>query len=204
MAKKKTTPKKKASRKKVSTPKTVKSLDTQTEAEICALYKRVVKKPLHDHKHEELIRQIREVYKAKGIIEEQSQALIISPSMKKAGFKKGQTVNYTFNYDFNNEEITQKAEQLASACIERNKITDEKKHVNSEYQAKIDAKTSEINILSGHIESGFEKRTAACQMFKDFDKGFKYYFCNGKQVGEEKLNQHDYQMQADFEEGKGK
>lgn len=188
--------------KKKKTQKKVKNLNSLSEAQVIVIYKKVVKKPLHDHKHDELIRLIREEYKKQGIIEETITALIISPTMKKAGFKKGQTVNFTFNYEFNDKEITEKAEQLASACIERNRITDEKKHVMSEYSAKIDSKTSEINILSGHIEAGFEKRTQACQMFKDFDKGVKAYFFEGKQVGEEKLTQHDYQMQADFEEGK--
>lgn len=83
--KKKAPAKKKAS--KVKKPNTVKNLDLLTEAEVIEEFKKVVKAPPHDHKRDELTRLIREKYKEKGIVEEQSTALMISPSMKKAGFK---------------------------------------------------------------------------------------------------------------------
>jgi len=160
-----------------------------------------VGEPLRDHKRPELIRRIREKYKEKGIVE---KGVNLLPALIVKGKKKPkfQTVNFTFNYEFNEKEIIEKAEQLADARIECNKIEEEKKMVTSDFKAKIDAKQAAINMLAGHIQNGFEKITKACQMTKDFNRGLKFYFYEGKNVGEEKLTAHDYQLQADFEEGK--
>lgn len=196
--KKKAAPKKAAAKKK--TKKFIKNLDGMNDAEVCKTYKRIVKKPLHDHKRDELIKQIREVCKAKDIAEQsQSSALTVIKKGKKQK-QKFQTVNWTFNNKFTKDEILQKAEQLASARIECNALDEEKKTVASDYKAKIDAKQAEINMLAGHIQHGFEKLTKACQMHKNFDTGFKVFYYEGKEVGQEKLTARDYQLQAEFEE----
>lgn len=199
---KKATKKKAAPKKAKTTKKFIKNLDSMSKADVEQLYKKIVKKPLHDHKQEELIKQIREVCKKKGIIEQStSTALAIVPKKPKVKKKEAlPKVNYTFDHEFNDKEISQKADQLADACIERNRLMDEKKHINSEFTAKIDAKISEINIISGHISHGYEKVTKTCDLVKDFDKGVRIYMFEGKEVGRDKLTAKDHQIDIPLEE----
>jgi hypothetical protein len=102
--------------------------------------------------------------------------------------------NYTFDYKFSKEELEDKSKQLALACEERNRLEDDKKSVMSDYKAKIDGKNAEINIVSGHINTGKERLTKTCDVVLDFDNGYKTYYWDGLKVGTEKLTKDDYQL----------
>lgn len=116
--------------------------------------------------------------------------------------KKNETItrkeNYNFRYQFTKEELEEKAKQLAKSCEERTSIEDEKKSVMSDFKAKIDSKTAEINHLSNNINSGYEYVTKTCEVEYDFEAGFKKYFYDGVQVGKEKMTSNDYQLEAEI------
>lgn len=104
--------------------------------------------------------------------------------------------NYNFKYKFSKEELEQKSKQLAMSCEERNKVEDQKKSVNSDFKSKIDSKNAEINIVSNHINTGYEWLTKTCDVQYDFDNGFKTFVYDGEIVGKEKMTPNDYQLKA--------
>lgn len=104
--------------------------------------------------------------------------------------------NYNFQYTFTQEEIKEKSKQLAKSCEERNSLEDDKKSVMSDFKAKIDSKSAEINVLSNHINTGHEWLNKTCDVEYDFDAGKKIYYWEGMRVGEEKMKSADYQLQA--------
>lgn len=101
-------------------------------------------------------------------------------------------------YAFTEAELQDKSKQLATACTEKQHIEDEKKSVNSDFKAKIDAKTSSINLLSNHISNGFEMRNVECEVEKDFEKGIKKYFYDGKEYDSVPLTALDRQAELNF------
>lgn len=110
--------------------------------------------------------------------------------------------NYEFQWNFSQDEIEQKSRQLARACADRGGEEDELKAIKSSFKARIDAKTSEINLLSRHINDGHERRYKTCDVQYDFDGGKKIYFFDGIKVGEEKMSAKDYQLEAQLPEYK--
>lgn len=104
---------------------------------------------------------------------------------------------YNFQYNFTEEELKDKSRQLAKSCEERNRLEDEKKSVMGAFKAKIDSKSEEINVISNHINSGYEWLSKSCDVVMDFDNGIKTYFYEGLKVGEEKMMKADYQITID-------
>jgi hypothetical protein len=105
--------------------------------------------------------------------------------------------NYTFDYKFTQDEINQKAKQLARASVEKNQIEDEKKSTMSVFTSRIDGKKAEINIISEHINSGRETVTKTCDIEFDYDNQIKVFFFEGAEVGREKMTRSDLQLQID-------
>lgn len=104
--------------------------------------------------------------------------------------------NYNFQYNFSQEELHEKSKELARACNERVKLEEQKKSVTSDFKAKIDSKSAEVNILSGHISNGYEWLTKTCDVEYDFDAGKKKYYYDGLMVGVERMSPNDYQLKA--------
>lgn len=73
-----------------------------------------------------------------------------------------------------------------------------KKQFNSEVKAKIDAKDSEISLLSNNISTEKEYVSKTCDCLFDFKKGTKTYFYDSEKVGEEKMRPEDYQITAEL------
>jgi hypothetical protein len=119
--------------------------------------------------------------------------------MRAKGRKLSREV-YDFAHTFSEEEKAQRAAQLARACKERNELEDSKKSVMSDFKAKIDSKTAEINLITTEYTNGYEFLTKSCEVLKDFDKGVKEYFYEGIKVGEAKMKSGDYQEVIDFAE----
>jgi hypothetical protein len=86
---------------------------------------------------------------------------------------------HAIRYSFSKDELAEKSTQLADACGEKARLTEEKKSVVSDFKAKIDAKESIIGMLSNHITSGYEIKTVECEVEVDYDKGLKRYFYQG-------------------------
>lgn len=188
-----------ASPKNRKTKQPVKNLESLPELEVIELYKKLIKKPLLDHKVPELIRQIRIYYAAKKIVELPIDGLILSPKKLAKNPPKHSRENYTYNHKFDEMEIRSKAEQMSNAWIEKQAIEAEKKTVMSDYTHKLNAKEAEITLISNSLASGFEKKTVTCEVRKDFTKGEKTYWHDGDHVGTEKLTAADHQLQMNKE-----
>lgn len=120
-----------------------------------------------------------------------SEALAVSLPTKKR--------NWMFNYNFTEEELKEKSLQLAQICNEKNRIDDDKKSAASSFKSKLDAKQSEINLLSNQIATGSEMVTKTCDCIYDHDRGIKTYIYDGKEVGQEKMTSADYQGELELE-----
>jgi hypothetical protein len=103
--------------------------------------------------------------------------------------------NYQFKYVFTEDEIKEKSKQLARAIQARLELEDEKKTAASEFKAKIEAKVSESNLISNHINNGYEYLFKTCDVVLDFVTGRKTYFFEGVEVGVETMTKEDYQKQ---------
>lgn len=178
----------------MSKAETHQNLDELTENAVVEIAKSL-KIPLLDHKHETLKKLIRDKWKKKKIEELPVQGVILAP--KKKNVRKE---NYQFNRKFSESEMMTKSMSLSQACIDRNTLEDEKKSVVSEYKAKLDAKNGEINLLSGELQRRSENVLKTCEVFYDFDKATKTYSYEGVEVGTERMEKKDYQLQAEFEE----
>lgn len=170
------------------------NLDELTENAVVEIAKGL-KIPLLDHKNETLKKLIRDKWKKKNIEELPIQGLI--PAAKKKNIRKE---NYQFNRKFSEAEMMTKSMALSQACIDRNTLEDEKKSVVSEYKAKLDAKNGEINLLSGELQRRSENVLKTCEVFYDFDKATKHYSYECVEVGTERMEKKDYQLQAEFDE----
>lgn len=101
---------------------------------------------------------------------------------------------FSFQHNFTEAELKEKSRELARACDERTKAEDEKKKIQADFKAKIDGKNAEINIISGHINSGWEYVSKNCDVIFDFPKGIKKFYFEGECVGEEKTTSADHQL----------
>lgn len=103
--------------------------------------------------------------------------------------------NYQFKYVFSEDELKDKSKQLARAIQSRLELEDEKKTAVTEFKAKIEAKVSESNLISNHINNGYEYLFKTCEVVLNFETGRKQYFYEGVQVGEEPMTKDDYQKE---------
>ncbi len=178
----------------MSKEKTHQNLDELNESQVVEIAKSL-KIPLLDHKHETLKKLIRDKWSKKKIIEAPVMGMVIAP--KKKNVRKE---NYQFNRKFSPAELTTKSIALSQACIDRNTLEDEKKAIISQYKAKIEAENGRINLLAGELQRGSENVLKTCEVFYDFDKATKHYSYEGVEVGTERMEKKDYQLQAEFDE----
>lgn len=102
---------------------------------------------------------------------------------------------HDIKYQFTKEEIDLKSKQLAVACEDRSRLEDEKKEIMSNFKYKLDGKNSEINLLSNHINTGFEHKNVTCEVQMDYKAGVKKYYWEGKLYDTIKMTASDYQME---------
>lgn len=102
-------------------------------------------------------------------------------------------------YLFTKEELEGKSRQLANACTAHDSLEQEKKTVNSDYKAKIEAQISVIKSLSNHISNGYEMKNVECEVEKDFEKGVKNYLYNGQVYDSVTLSDHDRQTELNLQ-----
>lgn len=123
--------------------------------------------------------------------------------------KRVRTVQVSLNYQFTPEERANYSDQLASEIQAKNQLDDEKKEAVSNYKAKIDACTSNINKLANWVNSGQDYRSVPVIVKKDYEKGIKEYFHPEdlkRKLGQDKMIAADYQTQLfeeDHAKGKG-
>lgn len=115
---------------------------------------------------------------------------------------KREKVSKSAMYYFNGEELLQIGKDISQQLSDLRQLENQKKAIVSEFKAKIDAKTSEININSGYIQNGFCYRTYDCYLVRNFEEGNREYYNShtGELVATEKLTPDDYQVKIDLEE----
>ena len=108
--------------------------------------------------------------------------------------------NFDYMYQFTKEELAEKANRLASACNDLQKLEEEKKTFNSGFKYKLDGKSAEISLLSNNISTGEEYITRSCDCEYDFDNKEKIYRLNGMEVGRVAMTPSDYQTDLELTE----
>lgn len=106
-------------------------------------------------------------------------------------------VNY--EHFFTDEELISRGDILARLEIDRMEIEENKKNVMSDFKSKLEEKDTAINKVSREIDSKKEQRNAICDVIRDFSKGTKQCFLNGKLVKEDKLSASEYQLKIPME-----
>lgn len=104
---------------------------------------------------------------------------------------------------FTQDELRGKADELADKVARRESLEEEKKRVGADYKARIDATTSDINLLARHITERCEYQQVECQAYLDFpDHGKKTIFRvdTGEEVGVETMQPADRQAAFQWEQ----
>ncbi len=99
-------------------------------------------------------------------------------------------VKHTFSPD----ELQKFSRQLAEACASKDSLDAEKKSVMSSYKSKIDDADAKVQLLSKHINMGYEHRMAECEVRKNFETGKKEYWFDKKKVDEVMMTAADHQL----------
>lgn len=76
--------------------------------------------------------------------------------------------NISYKYVFNSYEKENNSQLLAQTQVAKMELEDEKKALASEFKAKIDAKQSEINLLSRYVIDGYTTKSMFALKTKNF------------------------------------
>lgn len=99
-----------------------------------------------------------------------------------------------FKHVFDEGEINEFGRSMANLVDERDALEEEKKMVAADYKQKVEAKKTQIKDLSRKINTGFVMKNEMCEVVKDFTKGTKKAYFNGKLVLEDKLTAADFTL----------
>ena len=105
-------------------------------------------------------------------------------------FKRSLPVKFTV------DELRGKADELADKVARREGLEEENKRVGADYKARVDAITSDVNLLARHITEKCEYQQVECQAFLDHPAyGQKMIIrCDtGEEVGVETMQPTDRQ-----------
>jgi hypothetical protein len=124
-----------------------------------------------------------------------------------AHFKKKNIAPSTFTeflkYQFTHDEIHQKGADLARINSELSAIQGEKKAVAANFKAKEDAKQAEIDVISNHINNGYEHRYIKCfVIYNSPNTGMKQIIRNdtAEVVKMESMTAEEMQFKLDLKE----
>jgi len=115
---------------------------------------------------------------------------------------KTKTTRELLKYAFTHDELHQKGVDLARMNSEMLSLDNEKKSIVADFKAKIEGKTAEIELVSNHINNGYEYRRIECEIrFNDPNAGFKTIVRkdNGEVVRKEPMTEDElqYELQLD-------
>lgn len=97
-------------------------------------------------------------------------------------------------FHFTPEELQEKGRKLANALQDKAKIEAEKKANADEFKVKIDAKQTEVDVLTENITMGKETKTVTVEVIRNFESGKREYWYGGVKRDEEKLTAKDHQL----------
>lgn len=111
--------------------------------------------------------------------------------------KPDKTIKRYLRHDFSDADRAEIAKELASANLQKKRVEDEKKSVNSDFKSRLDRLDADINKLSQSLSSDFEMRNVECEVYYDApEKGLKTVI-NGETrevVAVEKMDPDEMQM----------
>lgn len=104
--------------------------------------------------------------------------------------------------EFTEDQLKQKASELASKINRRNQLENEKKAAVTGYKGRIDVLEAEIDLLANHVGEGREFMNVECVAKLDypwFGKKSIYRTDTGAYVGEEDMTTEDRQMKIQWD-----
>lgn len=107
-------------------------------------------------------------------------------------------------YSFTQDEILSKGSELARINSEAASIENEKKSITSQFKAKLDEKTAQIEVISNHINNGYEHRYVDCVIHhNDPNTGMKtvYRKDTGEVVKRESMSAEEMQLELELVNG---
>lgn len=110
-------------------------------------------------------------------------------------------------YEFSKDEIHQKGADLARVNSELVSIDSEARSVAANFKAKKEGKITEIEMLSNHINNGYEHRYIDCEVrFHDPNTGVKTTARKdtGEIVRKESMSQDEMQLELDIPDATAK
>lgn len=116
---------------------------------------------------------------------------------------KAQTKGEFLRYDFTEEEIRDRAKQLALAVQTQTQVQEEQKVAQAQFKERVEAQVSLIGRLSRSINMGYEMRTIDCRIdFHTPVQGTKRLtrLDTGEFVRDEAMSPHEMQEQLFKEE----
>lgn len=120
--------------------------------------------------------------------------------------KPDKTIKRYLRHNFSDADRAEIAKELASANLQKKRVEDEKKSVNSDFKSRLDRLDADINKLSQSLSSDFEMRNVECEVYYDLpEKGLKT-IVNGEThetVSVEKMDPDEMQMPLEGIGGEG-
>lgn len=104
-------------------------------------------------------------------------------------------------YEFTRDELEDKSKELARHTLERGRLEQNKKEVDSQLKAQIEAETSQIALLAGHINMGHESRMIDCAILWHNPKNGRATICRidtGEVVRERAMTYDELQDRLPF------
>lgn len=101
------------------------------------------------------------------------------------------------DFHFTSQELQDKGKKLANVLQEKTKIEEEKKQNADAFKLRIDAKSTEADVLIEHLTIGMERKIVTVEVRRNFDSGQREYWYNGEKRGEEALTAKDHQLDID-------
>jgi hypothetical protein len=111
------------------------------------------------------------------------------------------TIEY-LRHDFSQEELLEKAQELAGLTREKGSTEDEKKSANSNFKAQIDKIDAQIRIVSNEISNGYRHQNVDCEIHFNFpNSGMKTIFRKdtGETVKVESMSADEMQLELELQ-----
>lgn len=137
-------------------------------------------------------------------VDKNSKAPAINYPKKTGSIATSQKETAEIELKFSEPQLLDRGKKLCKTLQEKGALEDEKNATAKGFKDKIDAKQTEIEILTSEIQAGFETKKVSCEIVRNFDSGKREYMYQGVKVKEEPLRASDHQLDLDLAEGKTK
>ncbi len=105
-------------------------------------------------------------------------------------------------YDFTADELAEFSQELARHTLERSRLEQAKKEVDSQFKSQIEAENTQITLLAGNISTKHERRMISCAILWHNPTPGRATICRidtGEVVRERAMNFEELQERLPFE-----